>query len=435
MHEKISVKLVIPLVIISLVSGVIGSAIFTSLQQKKNTPTNWDPEVEIAEESHFVEESSSINAIQKVSPAVLSIVATKDLQVFKQNPFDFFFNQQDPFFQFGFPFEQIPQQRQQQQQQQPETKRQKVAGGTGFVIKEDGLALTNKHVVADKEADYTAVTKEGKEYDVEVISRDPVNDLAVIQLHEKTEDKKDRKTGEKKDFGAKPENLPAAKLGNSATLKVGQKVLAIGNARGEYENSVTAGIISAIDREISASDQAGGGSETLSGLIQTDAAINYGNSGGPLINIGGEVIGINTAIDASANGIGFAIPINQVKPALQSIEKYGKIVRAFLGVTHTILNKERAKELKLENLEYGALITGDRTKKEFGVMPDSPAEKAGLKLDDVILEVDGQKVTEENTLQSMVQKHAPGDKLQLKVWRSGNTFEKTVTLEERKEDS
>jgi len=422
-----SVKFLAQIVIISLISGVIGAAAY----EKINSSANSGVPAKIADERHFVEDSNAIDAIQKVAPAVVSIVATKDLQVFRQQPFDpFFFFGQDPFAQnFGFPM----QQPEQQKQTQPEIKRQKVAGGTGFIIQVDGLALTNKHVVADTGADYSALTKDGKEYDVEVISRDTVNDLAVIQLHEKTEDKKDRKTGEKKDFGDKPKDMPIVVIGDSTKLKVGQNVLAIGNARGEYENSVTAGIISAIGREIQASDMSGGGQESLSGLIQTDAAINFGNSGGPLVNLGGEVIGINTAIDSQATGIGFAIPVNQIKSVIESVKKFGRIVRPVLGVTHTLLNKEKAKELKLNGIENGALIIGDRAKKEFGVLPDSPAEKAGLKLDDVIIEVDGEKITEENTLQSMVQKHVPEDKLKLKVWRDGKTFEVTVTLDERKE--
>lgn len=427
-REKLPVKLAVPMVLISMAAGAIGGVVSVKFQNKNSAAG----ETQVVEERRYIEESNAIEAIQKVAPAVISIVATKDLQIFKQQPFDpFSIFGQDPFFR-GF-LQPMPQPK--EQQDQPETKRQKVAGGTGFIISADGLALTNKHVVADTGADYSALTKEGKEYDVEVISKDPANDLAVIQLHEKVEDKKDRKTGEKKDFGDKPKSLPKAALGDSSTLKVGQNVLAIGNARGEYDNSVTAGIISAMGREIHASDQGSGSQETLSGLIQTDAAINFGNSGGPLINFGGEVIGVNTAVDTSATGIGFAIPINQIKPALESVKKFGKIVRPFLGVTHTILNKERAEELKLRGLEYGALITGDRAKKEFGVTADSPADKAGLKLDDVILEVDGEKVTEKNTLQSMVQKHAPGDSLTLKVWRAGNTFEVKVKLDERKEEN
>lgn len=426
--ESLSIKVIVPIALISLVAGAIGGTAAVKFSKTGNAILGNNP-AQIIEERHYVEESETISAIQKVAPAVISIVATKDLQTFRQQPFNPFLN--DPFFRdFLMP---MPQPKQEQQEQEPQAQRQKVAGGTGFLVQADGLSVTNKHVVQDTSADYTAVTKEGGEYDVEVISRDSVNDLAVIQLHEKVEEKAGRKTGEKKDFGAKLKDMPIVKLGDSLKLQVGQKVFAIGNARGEYENSVTAGIISAIGREIHASDQGGSSAETLSGLIQTDAAINFGNSGGPLINLAGEVIGINTAIDTEATGIGFAIPANQLKPALVSVEKFGRIVRPILGVTHTILNKEKAQELKLDNLEHGALITGDRAKKEFGVLPGSPAEKAGLKLDDVILEVDGEKITEKNTLQSMIQKHAPGDKLKLKIWRAGTTFEVTVTLEEKKE--
>lgn len=438
-QNKLNIKLLAPVIITSLVFGLIGGVIVTKTQTPQIVDSNGNlVPTRIVEERTYMEESDAIDAIQSVTPAVISIVATKDLQIFQQNsldPFNLFRN--DPFFRdFGFSFPQIePQQQPQQKEQEPQTRREKISGGTGFIIETDGLSLTNKHVVADTAADYTAITNDGKEYDVEIISRDPANDLAVIRLHEKTgEEDGNRKTGEEKDFGPKPENLPVIVFGDSSKLKVGQKVFAIGNARGEYENSVTAGIISAVGRDITASGGFGTASETLSGLIQTDAAINFGNSGGPLINAIGEVIGVNTAIDASANGIGFAIPVNQIKPALESVKKHGRIVRPILGVIHMILNKEKAEELKLEGVEYGALITGDRSKKQFGVVPASPAEKAGLKIDDVILEVDGERVTEENTLQSIVQKHAPGDELKLKIWRAGNILELKVTLEERKEE-
>lgn len=414
-------KTVAPFIVVSLLFGIIGGTLALKFETR-NGADGFLP-TQVVEERHYVEESETIDAIQKVVPSVLSIVVTKDLQTAQQqgDPFQLFRN--DPFFRdFGF---QIPKEQPQQNQQQPETKRQKVAGGTGFIVQNDGLAVTNKHVVSDKNADYTALTKDGKEYDVEVISRDPVNDLAVIQLHEHVE--------EKKDFGKKPKDMPVVTFGDSVKLKVGQKVFAIGNARGEYENSVTAGIVSAVGREIQASDHGGGTQETLSGLIQTDAAINFGNSGGPLINLNGEVIGINTAVDTSATGVGFAIPINQVKPIFESVKKFGRIVRPVLGVMHIVLTKEKAKELKLYGLEYGALITGDRAKKEFGVLPGSPAEKAGLKIDDVILEVDGEKITQDNSLQTIIGRHVPGDKIKLKVWRAGSTFEVTVTLDEKKE--
>lgn len=427
-------KALVPVVIVAIISGAAGGGLAVKFAAAKPQNGLSEP-TKVVEDHRYVEESDAIDAIQKVAPAVLSIVATKDLEVFRQQPMSpFFMFPQDPFGgDFGFQFPQLQPQQPQKKDTQPQYKRQKVAGGTGFLVTDDGLGLTNKHVIADKEADYTALTKEGKEYDVEVVSRDPVNDLGVIQIHEKSTDKEGRKTGEKKNFGAKPKDMPFVQLGDSSKIKVGQRVFAIGNARGEYENSVTAGIISAIGRQIQASGLRGGQQETLSGLIQTDAAINFGNSGGPLINAAGEVIGINTAVDASASGVGFSIPVNQVKPALESVKKVGRIVRPVLGVMHVILNKEKATELKLEDVTYGALITGDRSKKEFGVVSGSPAEKAGLKLDDVILEVDGEKITEETTLQMIVERHAPGDTLKLKVWRAGSTFEIKVKLDERKE--
>ncbi len=432
--DLLAYKVLVPMAMVAIISGAAGGGLAVKLAE--SGPANGSPETaKVVEDHRYIEESDAIDAIQKVAPAVVSIVATKDLEIFRQQPMSpFFMFPQDPFSQdFGFPLRQMQPEQPRAKDTQPEYKRQKVAGGTGFLVTDDGLSLTNKHVIADKEADYTALTKDGKEYDVEVVSRDPVNDLGVIQLHEKVEEKNGRKTGEKKDFGAKTKDIPFVHLGDSSKLKVGQRVFAIGNARGEYENSVTAGIISAIGRQIQASSQGGGGQETLSGLIQTDAAINFGNSGGPLINAAGEVIGINTAVDASASGVGFSIPVNQVKPALESVKKVGRIVRPVLGVMHTILNKEKAAELKLEGVTYGALITGDRSKKEFGVVAGSPAEKAGLKLDDVILEVDGEKITEETTLQMIIERHAPGDMLKIKIWRAGSTFEIKVKLDERKE--
>lgn len=430
-------KNIVKIVLLSFVSGILGAAFYISVGSGSST-LNGKPE-RIIEERTYVEESEAIDAISKGVPAVMSIVATKDLQIFQQqNPFDlFFFN--DPFFeQFGIP-RQRPQQREQPREQpekkEPEFQRQTVAGGTSFLVAENGLAITNKHVVNDPQADYVALLPSGKEYDVEILSLDPLNDLAVIQLHEKGKEEEGRRTGEKRNFGKKPSGLPIVKLGDSLNVKVGQRVFAIGYARGEYENSVTAGIVSAVGRQIQASDQSGGFRETLSNLIQTDAAINFGNSGGPLINLVGEVIGINTAIDASASGIGFAIPINEVKAVLSSVEKYGKIVRPILGVRHVILNKETAEQFGLKGVEYGALITGDRTKGEIPIVPGSPAEKAGLRVDDVILEVDGEKVTEKRPLQAIIRSHQPGDTLKLKVWRSGSTSEVNVKLEELKETS
>lgn len=426
-----SPKQFVPFVVAGFIAGIIGGALGGRLAPTQPKSFSEKP-TRIVEERTYIEESEAIDAIKKAAPAVISIVAKKDLKIFKQNPFDLFFFD-DPFFeQFGFPFGFGPHQRR-QERQEPEIRRQVIAGGTSFLVREDGLAVTNKHVVNDPQADYVAILSNGKEYDVEVLSKDPLNDLAIIQLHEKTPEAEGRRTGEKRTFGVKPSGLPKIDLGDSSSVKVGQRVFAIGYARGEYENSVTSGIVSAVGRQIQASDQSGGFRETLTNLIQTDAAINFGNSGGPLINLSGEVIGVNTAIDAGATGIGFAIPINEVKGVLASIEKFGKIVRPILGIRHQILNKELAEKYGLKGVDYGALIVGDRTKGEIPVLPGSPAEKAGLRVDDIILEVDGVKVTEENPLQAMVRGHQPGDTLTLKVWRNGTTFEVKVTLEEIKE--
>ncbi len=410
-------KIFLQVTAISLIAGLVGGGIATVAQNQGLTYTQNGTQV--VQERHYIEESDSISAIEKVAPSVLSIVATKDIAIMQQMPFQFF----GPFGMLQPELE--------EPSTAPKTQKKQVSGGTGFIVTADGLSLTNKHVVADQSADYTAFTPDGKQYDVEVISRDPVNDLALIQLHEKNPDDADATA--KKPFGAKPEKLPFVEMADASKLKVGQKVFAIGNASGQYDNSVTGGIISAIGREIDAGDARGGFRETLTGLIQTDAAINFGNSGGPLINLDGEVIGVNTAIDQGANGIGFAIPANQVIPAIESVKKFGKIVRPFLGVQHIILNEKKAKELKLEGVSYGALITGDRSKKDFGVIEGGPADKAGLTLDDIILEVDGQKINEEHTLQSVIQGHAPSDTITLKVWRNGSIIEAKAKLEERKE--
>ena len=191
--------------------------------------------------------------------------------------------------------------------------------------------------------------------------------------------------------------------------------------------TVTAGIISAMGRHITASDGAGQ-AETLSGLLQTDAAINPGNSGGPLVNMKGQVIGVNVAIAASANNIGFAIPFNDVKPIIESVQKHGKIVRPLLGVRYQILTDEKAKELQLQGVSDGALLVGDEGTGEFAVIPGGPADKAGLKKGDVVLEVDGKKITQDFGLQQAIRNKQPGDKIALKVWVSGKVVDKNLTL-------
>ena len=333
---------------------------------------------------------------KEVSPAVVSIIITKDLPVFEQyyiSPFNDF---------FGEPFNfKIP------QYKQKGTEKKEVGGGTGFIVSKDGIIVTNKHVVLDKDADYTVLTNDGRKFAAKVLARDPVQDLAVIKI--------------------KGENLPVVKLGNSSSLRLGQTVIAIGNALGEFRNTISVGVVSGLGRKITASG--GGLLETLEDVIQTDAAINKGNSGGPLLNLKGEVIGINTAIVASAQNIGFAIPVNKAKRDIEQVKKQGKIVYPFLGVRYVLVD-EKVKEKKELPVGYGALVVRG-SKGEEAVSSGSAAEKAGLKEGDVILELNGKKITPENSLAEIIAKYSPGDEVRLKILRDGKEKILRAVLGER----
>lgn len=374
----------------------------------------------VKEQIVYVEESSIIDAAKEVSPAVVSIVITKDLPLYRNSPYFFDFDEffSDP---FADPFFNMPNLRRSPETDEkgnPITEKRKIGGGTGFIFDESGLVLTNRHVVSDSDAEFTIILSDGAELEAEVLDKDTHNDIAVLQIKkEELEEGKDIK-------------YPTVTLGDSSNVKIGQKVIAVGNALSQFENTVTVGVISATGRKITASDFTGRNAEMLSGLIQTDAAINPGNSGGPLVNLMGQVIGINTAIATGANGIGFAIPINDAKNVIESIKEHGKIVRPFLGVRYMILNEARAKNLALP-IKHGALLVGDDSKGEFAVIPGSPAEKANLQMKDVILEVDGIEINEENDLSNLIIKKNVGDEVKMKVWRSGEEVEINVKLEEQ----
>lgn len=421
------------LLLLSFVAGAAGGAIPAYFG--KNfvlSAQNSSPE-KVVEKQSYVEESQSISAIKKVSPAVVSIVATRDLKVYKNNPTSYF----DPFgndsfgnlpgLRFQIPNSQSQPNQQLQEGRDYEVRQQKIGGGTGFVVTAEGLVLTNRHVVSETSLEYTVITNDGTEYDAEVVSIDPLNDLAVVQMVKKGE------LSKKKEERVKLAGLSVVEFGDSGSLEVGQKVLAIGYALGEYENTVTSGIISGKNRSITAGGLATG-SENLSGLLQTDTAINPGNSGGPLINLEGQVIGVNVAIDTTGSSIGFAIPVNEVKPVMDSIQKYGRIVRPTLGVRHILLNAARAKQLEIK-VDHGALLVGDEANGEFAVIPGSPADKAGLKIRDVILSIDGKNISEDYSLQDAIRGHQPGDEVTLKVWRSGQEMDIKVKLDQTKEEA
>jgi len=356
------------------------------------------------------EESAVITAVDKVSPAVVSIIITKNLPNIRQynNPFGSEFFRQ--FFGSDFPgfFEQAPQDN--NQQNQGGTTKQEIGGGTGFIITKDGFIVTNKHVIVDSEADYTVLMNDGKKYPAKVLASDPVIDIAVLKIN--------------------AANLPTVELGDSTNLKVGQSVIAIGNALGEFRNTVSTGVISGLARSVTAGG-AGIGSEQLINVIQTDASINPGNSGGPLLNIAGQVIGINTAMAQGAQNIGFAIPINEVKSTIESVQKTGRIIRPWLGVRYVIINKAIADANKLA-VDYGAIIARGQNATDLAVIPGSPADKAGLAENDIILKINGQKITEENPLANIVAKLKPGDEITLRVMHQGKEKDIKVKLEEMK---
>jgi len=271
--------------------------------------------------------------------------------------------------------------------------------GTGFIIDSDGIVLTNNHVVSDKSIDYTVLTSEGKKYTVKKIARDPGNDFAILKVDAK--------------------GLPTLKFGDSDTLKVGQKVVAIGNALGRFGNTVTVGVVSGKGRGITASSTFGVSAATLEDVIQTDAALNPGNSGGPLLDLSGNVVGINFAISQNAENIGFVIPINKVKNIIEEYKKTGKIVKPFIGIQYEIVTKDVA---SVENLPEGAFVRQ--------VLPNTPGDSAGIRAGDVIVKVDDDNINEGNTLASVLTKYKVGDTIELEVNRDGKILKINVKLGE-----
>jgi serine protease Do len=370
----------------------------TPANQATSTPTA-PPEPQIIEKKIYIEkpdrETMIVKAVEATSPAVVSIVVKKNVPTYEIcyiNPFE-----GDPFFK-DFDIK-IP------QPCQKGTEKQKIGAGSGFIVKTDGLIVTNKHVVADKDAEYSVILSDGSQFTAQVLARDPALDFAVLKIN---------KSG-----------LPIVKLGDSSKIKPGQTVIAIGNALGEFQNTVSIGIISGLGRTVTATG--GGVTEVLENVIQTDAAINPGNSGGPLLNLNGEVIGINVAMSSGSENIAFALPINTIKPSLEQVEQYGEIRRPAIGVRYIPVTPELKEKLHL-SVDYGAYITKGPAG-EPAVTPGSPAETAGLREGDIILEVDGVKLTPEYNLNKIVPKYKIDDEVKLKVLKkSGEIVDIKVTL-------
>lgn len=291
----------------------------------------------------------------------------------------------------------------------PELRR--VGGGSGFFVSKDGLIVTNRHVIDDERAEYTVVTQDGKRLPAKVMARDSVLDLGVLKVE-----------------GA---DYPALSFGDSDKAVIGQTVVAIGNALAEFRNTVTKGIISGKNRRIVAGGI--GMSELIEEAIQTDAAINPGNSGGPLLDLQGNVIGVNTAVSQTGQSLGFAIPSNSVQHAIESIQKTGKISRPWLGVRFVMIDAELAKENRLP-VQSGAFVLRGPRVADVAVVPGSPAAKAGIEENDIILEIQGQPLNDERSLMSAVSRFSIGDEVELKILRKGEEKRVKVTLEERTDD-
>jgi len=354
------------------------------------------------------EEARVVSIVEKANPAVVSIVITKNVPILEQyyqkfNPFgDDFWNQ---FFGDDFGFV-IPQLR------QKGTQKQEVGGGTGFFISSDGLIVTNKHVVSDNDAEYTVLTNDGKKYDAKVLAKDSMLDIAILKI--------------------KGDNFPYLTLGDSSKLKLGQTVIAIGNALGEFRNSVSVGVISGLSRTISASDYSGN-VESLDEVIQTDAAINPGNSGGPLLDLNGKVIGVNVAMERGAENIAFALPINALKPVIDSVKQYGEIIRPYLGIRYTVITEELKQKNHLP-VDYGVIVTRGNNPYELAVIPGSPADKAGIQENDIILEADGIKLTSDKSLANIIRQKKVGDVIKLKILHKGQEKIVEVKLEKAPQD-
>lgn len=365
-------------------SGSIDNAIVSFIGQSKTTKID-----------SSIEESNIINAVEKANPAVISIVITKDVPKYEQ-----YYQQFNPFYNlFG---------NTNNNSNSGDTETQTIGGGSGFLVTEDGYIVTNNHVVEDTEADYTVITNDGKKYESKVIAKDAALDVAILKI-------------EGKDF-------KYLTFADSSKLKLGQTAIAIGNALAEFQNSISMGIISGLSRSITAGSSSSNATEQLDNVIQTDAAINPGNSGGPLLDINGNVIGVNVAVEDSAENIGFALPGNMVKAVADSVIKNGEIIKPYLGVRYVQVTDAIKKSNNL-SVDYGVLVIRGETTDALAVIPGSPADKAGIVENDIILEIDGTKLDSTKTLASVIRQKQIDQTITLKLLHKGSEKEVQVKLE------
>lgn len=390
-YQKLLIGIAIALVVIaSVLGGAISERLFGYKILDRFLPSRTPISPFNTQQRVLTEESVVIEVAENVSPSVVTVGLTKVQKTnnyFQWDPF------MDPFGFFSPP-------EGGSSGGQEEEINQDI--GSGFIVAEEGLVVTNKHVVEDTEAKYRIITNDDKEYQVEKIYRDPVNDLAILKIN------------------PSEVNLKPVELGNSDNLRVGQFVIAIGTALGEFRHTLTTGVISGLGRGISAGSPLEGYAERLDNVIQTDAAINPGNSGGPLLNSAGQVIGVNVAVAASGENIGFALPINVIKESLTNFENTGKFERAYLGVRYRMISQDLA---LLNDVPQGAYLVE--------VVAGSPAQKAGLNNGDIITQFDGQAVKEnEGGLAKLISQKKIGDQVRLTIWRDKKEQDFEVTLQE-----
>lgn len=366
--------LVLSCFLVSVLGSTVVGVIFLHTNKTISTQTN-----AASTNTTYVEDSEVIAVVKKTIPSVVSITASRTFA----NPYG----------------------------TREEAEAQQVGSGSGFFVSTDGLIVTNKHVVDDDKATYEVVTQDKRRLPAKIVAKDASNDIAIIKVE--------------------ITDSVALKFGDSKSLSLGQKVIAIGNSLGQYQNTVTTGVVSGIGRSITAGDGFYGASEQLDGVIQTDTAINPGNSGGPLLNLNGEVVGINTAIDGQGQLVGFALPSSDAITALASFQKNGRIARPWLGVRYVIIEKELADQKALPR-DYGALIVRGQSTTDFAVIPGSPADKAGLTENNIILSVNGTKVSTDQTLVALMKALSIGDTVTLRVYDKGEEKDIKVILDERK---